>query len=97
MLSPWITALELQGAQRLGFGPGGAHQVADVRAGGKITHAQLQQVFLQLEVAARPADAHRHRWRPNDLVMWDNRCTYHAATDFDTRNEARLLYRTIVE
>lgn len=38
-----------------------------------------------------------HKWRPNDLVMWDNRCTYHAATDFDTHNEARLLYRTIVE
>ena len=24
-----------------------------------------------------------HRWRTNDLVMWDNRCTMHRGTDFD--------------
>ncbi|HTD91586.1 MAG TPA: TauD/TfdA family dioxygenase, partial [Burkholderiales bacterium] len=23
---------------------------------------------------------HIHRWRPNDLVMWDNRCTMHRGT-----------------
>jgi taurine dioxygenase len=40
---------------------------------------------------------YRHKWRRHDLVQWDNRCTFHAATDFDTRNELRVLYRTIVE
>ena len=24
-----------------------------------------------------------HRWRPNELVMWDNRCTMHRGTDYD--------------
>src|SRR5262249_48570079 len=24
-----------------------------------------------------------HRWRVNDLVMWDNRCTMHRGTEFD--------------
>ncbi|MBS1218323.1 MAG: alpha-ketoglutarate-dependent 2,4-dichlorophenoxyacetate dioxygenase, partial [Proteobacteria bacterium] len=24
-----------------------------------------------------------HRWRPHELVMWDNRCTMHRGTDFD--------------
>lgn len=38
-----------------------------------------------------------HRWQPRDLVQWDNRCTLHAATDFDTQRELRVLYRTIVE
>lgn len=40
---------------------------------------------------------YRHKWRPHDLVQWDNRCTMHAATDFDTHKELRVLYRTIVE
>jgi alpha-ketoglutarate-dependent taurine dioxygenase len=38
-----------------------------------------------------------HKWKKHDLVMWDNRCTFHAATDFDTVNELRIMYRTVVE
>lgn len=40
---------------------------------------------------------YRHKWRRHDLVQWDNRCTFHAATDFDTHKDLRVLYRTIVE
>jgi taurine dioxygenase len=40
---------------------------------------------------------YRHKWSRNDLVMWDNRCTFHAATDFDTAKELRVMYRTVVE
>jgi taurine dioxygenase len=36
-----------------------------------------------------------HRWRPGDLVVWDNRCTLHARTDFSDK-ERRLLRRHIV-
>ena len=39
---------------------------------------------------------YRHRWRPGDLVMWDNRCTMHTATVFDATRYRRLLYRTII-
>ena len=39
---------------------------------------------------------YRHRWRPGDLVMWDNRCTMHTATVFDATRYYRLLYRTII-
>ena len=38
-----------------------------------------------------------HKWRKHDLVMWDNRCTFHAATDYDTARELRVMYRTVVE
>jgi alpha-ketoglutarate-dependent taurine dioxygenase len=38
-----------------------------------------------------------HKWRRHDLVMWDNRCTFHAATDYDTAKELRIMYRTVVE
>ncbi len=31
----------------------------------------------------QPRFVYEHIWRPHDLVMWDNRCTLHARTDFD--------------
>ena len=36
-----------------------------------------------------------HRWRPGDLVIWDNRCVNHARTDFSA-DEPRLLRRYTV-
>jgi len=37
-----------------------------------------------------------HKWRVGDLVLWDNRCTLHARTDFSDK-ERRLLRRHVVE
>jgi alpha-ketoglutarate-dependent 2,4-dichlorophenoxyacetate dioxygenase len=37
-----------------------------------------------------------HRWRPNELVMWDNRCTMHRGTDFDDLRWVRDLQRVTV-
>ena len=36
-----------------------------------------------------------HHWRVGDLIMWDNRCTLHARTDFPA-TERRLLRRVTV-
>ena len=37
-----------------------------------------------------------HRWRPLDLVMWDNRCTLHRGTDYDDLRWVRDMRRTTV-
>jgi alpha-ketoglutarate-dependent 2,4-dichlorophenoxyacetate dioxygenase len=37
-----------------------------------------------------------HRWRTNDLVMWDNRCTMHRGTDFDDLRWKRDMQRATV-
>ncbi len=37
-----------------------------------------------------------HRWRVNDLVMWDNRCTMHRGTDFDDLRWRRDVQRATV-
>ena len=37
-----------------------------------------------------------HRWRENDLVMWDNRCTMHRGTDFDDLRWRRDFRRATV-
>ena len=48
---------------------------------------------LQAE-ATKAENIYRHRWRPGDLVMWDNRCTMHYAVyDYDD-TMPRLMHRT---
>lgn len=37
-----------------------------------------------MEHATRPQFVHAHKWREDDLVIWDNRCTMHRARPFDT-------------
>ena len=43
----------------------------------------------------RPEFVYEHAWAPGDLLMWDNRCTIHARTDFP-RDERRMLRRLTV-
>ncbi len=43
----------------------------------------------------QPQFVYEHVWRVNDLVLWDNRCTLHARTDFDA-GERRLLRRVVI-
>ena len=37
-----------------------------------------------------------HRWRLNDLVMWDDRCTMHRGTEFDDLRWKRDVQRATV-
>jgi alpha-ketoglutarate-dependent 2,4-dichlorophenoxyacetate dioxygenase len=47
---------------------------------------------------ATPVEAiYRHKWQLHDLVIWDNRCTMHRATDFEDFAYKRDLRRTTVE
>ena len=46
--------------------------------------------------AERPEMIYAHKWRPGDVVMWDNRCVTHGRTDFP-RQEERILRRCTIE
>ena len=37
-----------------------------------------------------------HQWRPNDLVIWDNRCTLHRATPLENDRHKRDVRRTTI-
>jgi len=52
----------------------------------------LQQLFDHQE---QPKFVYEHVWRVGDILMWDNRCTLHARTDFSA-GERRLLRRVTV-
>ncbi len=45
--------------------------------------------------ATQPRFVYTHRWQPNDLLMWDNRCTVHRGRPFDA-HQARHLVRATV-
>jgi alpha-ketoglutarate-dependent taurine dioxygenase len=49
-----------------------------------------------LEFVTRREFVYRHKWRPRDLLMWDDRCTLHRETPFDASQELRTVFRTFV-
>ncbi len=55
--------------------------------------ALLQAVFDHSE---NREWVYEHVWQPHDLVVWDNRCSMHARTDFSP-GERRLMLRTTIE
>jgi taurine dioxygenase len=54
--------------------------------------ALLEQLFAHIE---QDQFIYAHKWRVGDLVLWDNRCTLHARTDFSDK-ERRMLRRNVV-
>jgi taurine dioxygenase len=57
--------------------------------GAELLHALMSHL-------TRPEFVYVHEWTRGDLVVWDNRCLVHAATWFDSENEARVMWRTTV-
>jgi taurine dioxygenase len=55
--------------------------------------AILDQLY---EIGERREFIFEHVWKLGDFLMWDNRCTIHARTDFP-KEERRLLRRCTVE
>ena len=47
------------------------------------------------EHACRPEFAWTQKWRIDDLIMWDNRCSMHRRDAFDD-NDRRLMHRAVV-
>jgi taurine dioxygenase len=46
--------------------------------------------------AEKPEFVYAHVWRKGDLLVWDNRCSMHARTDFPA-DQRRLMLRTTVK
>jgi len=53
----------------------------------------LESLFDHSE---KPEFVYTHVWRKGDLIVWDNRCSSHARTDFPS-DQRRLLLRTTVK
>jgi taurine dioxygenase len=56
--------------------------------------ALLEQLLAH---ATQEKYQYRHRWRPGDLVMWDNRCLLHKANGDYPGTQTRYLYRVMLK
>ncbi|MFT3802181.1 MAG: TauD/TfdA family dioxygenase [Burkholderiaceae bacterium] len=68
-------------------------------AGHVIDMDRQQGIELLAELMAHATQrqfVYTHRWRTNDLVMWDNRCTMHRGTAFDDLRWRRDVQRATV-
>jgi len=55
--------------------------------------ALLEEFYAK---ATRPDNVYSHKWRPKDLVIWDNRGLLHTATAYDKDKYRRICYRMSV-
>jgi taurine dioxygenase len=72
--------------------------------GGKIMdivglpQAESDALIAELAAHVQTDGDYRHKWQPGDLVIWDNRCSLHAATGDYPLDQRRTMWRaTIME
>ena len=65
-------------------------------ADGVADEARASLIDELIEFATQERFVYRHKWRPGDILVWDNRCTLHRGTPFDMENEVRYVRRTWV-
>lgn len=77
------------GRKAIYFNPG---QVMDIPG---LDKAESDDLIATLtEFVESPDGDFRHKWRVDDLVIWDNRCLVHAATGDYPPEERRIHWRT---
>lgn len=60
------------------------------------TQDSLRLLDELMQFATRPEFVYRHRWRTNDVVIWDNRCTMHRGRPF-SESYRRAMRRATVQ
>jgi taurine dioxygenase len=62
-----------------------------------MSEAELGELLASLYAkATRPDNVYAHKWRPKDLVIWDNRGLLHTATAYEKDKYRRICYRMSV-
>ena len=58
---------------------------------------QGQKLIQELmQWATQERFIYRHKWKPNDVLMWDNRWTIHVVEPFDHSSLRRIMHRTTI-
>jgi len=60
-------------------------------------YAEGRALIEELNALAVHADlTYEHRWKPRELILWDNRCVMHRATAYDPATQGRVIRRCTV-
>lgn len=74
------------------FDPGKILRIEGVDA------AESEDLIAELtERMIQPDAQYRHRWRQGDIVIWDNRCSYHRAAADYPPDEDRIHWRVSIK
>jgi putative 2-oxoglutarate oxygenase len=80
------------GRQGLYFDPGKIIRIEGLE------EAESDALIEELtERMIRPEGEYRHRWRKGDVVIWDNRCSYHKAAGDYPPEEDRIHWRVSIK
>ena len=62
-----------------------------------MSEADSDRLFAELYwYMLQPNAEYRHKWKVGDLVIWDNRCTVHAAAGGYPSDQRRIHWRTTI-
>ena len=80
------------GRKSLYFDPGKILYIQDAEA------AESDDLIDELTTLMIQPDAnYRHKWRVGDVVIWDNRCSYHKAAGDYPPEQGRIHWRTSIK
>ncbi len=88
---PMVRTVEDTSHQTLFVNPGFTFAIEDMDA--FEGDALLSELFAH---STRPEFIYVHKWKPRDLLCWDNRSVMHHATPYDTAY-TRHMHRTTIE
>ena len=61
-------------------------------------HDESEALLAELfDHAEKSEFVYAHEWKVDDLLIWDNRCTNHARTDFPAEEQRKLRRYTVSE
>ncbi len=91
VLHPLVRTHPETGRRALYMNPNRMEAVADM------ARAESDALLDELTAhATQPAYQYRHKWRPGDIVIWDNRCTMHKANADYPAGSRRVMQRLMV-
>lgn len=87
---PIVRTIEDTGQDSLFVNPGFTFAIEDMDA--SESDALLSELFAH---STKPEFVYAHKWRPRDLLCWDNRSVMHHATLYDAAH-TRHMHRTTI-
>jgi taurine dioxygenase len=91
-LQPIVRTHPETGRQALFVSPRFSLQIAGLEE--EESDELLDAIF---DIIDQPQFKYAHKWRDNDIVMWDNRCLLHRATGGYALPDIRLMHRTQIQ
>jgi taurine dioxygenase len=92
MLHPIVRTHRESGRKSLYFDPGKIVFVKDMEE--SASNALIEELT---DYMIQPAGQYRHKWSVGDIVIWDNRCSYHKAAGDYPPEQDRIHWRVSIK